>query len=95
MRIPNHAVLNETVEATDDLKKGWSKGLLLPQVPVEWKWDAEEFLANCCIKAGLSPDTWLMRGTKIFKFSCIIAKELSANGEIKIVNMYKGDKYEK
>ena len=28
------------------VEKGWYKGLLLPQVAVEYKWDAEEFLAN-------------------------------------------------
>lgn len=75
------------------VERGWFKGLLLPQVPTEWKWDAEEFLANCCIKAGLSPDTWLVKGTKIYKFSCIIAQELSPNGTVKIIDMRKGDKH--
>jgi uncharacterized protein (TIGR00296 family) len=35
-------------------------GLLLPQVATEWKWDASEFLMNCCLKAGLPPDSWLL-----------------------------------
>ncbi|MFH0896774.1 MAG: TIGR00296 family protein [Candidatus Bathyarchaeota archaeon] len=74
------------------VERGWFKGLLLPQVPTEWKWDAEEFLANCCMKAGLTPDTWLIKGTKIYKFSCIIAQELSPNGTVKIIDMRKGDK---
>ncbi len=69
------------------VERGLFKGLLLPQVPVEWKWDAEDFLANCCMKAGLSPDTWLIKGTKIYKFSCIIAKELSPKGLVKIIDM--------
>ena len=34
------------------IEKGMFKGLLLPQVPVEWNWDQEEFLCQCCIKAG-------------------------------------------
>ena len=38
------------------VEKGMFKGLLLPQVPVEWKWDKEEYLCECCIKAGLPPD---------------------------------------
>jgi len=33
------------------IEKGIYKGLLLPQVPVEWGWDAEEFLSQCCKKA--------------------------------------------
>ena len=34
------------------------KALLLPQVPVEWEWDEEEFLCNTCMKAGLPADCW-------------------------------------
>ncbi|HJJ35703.1 MAG TPA: TIGR00296 family protein [Methanocorpusculum sp.] len=34
------------------------RGLLLPQVAVEWGWDSTEFLDQTCIKAGLSPKTW-------------------------------------
>lgn len=37
---------------------GARRGLLLPQVPVEWGWDRETFLAQTCVKAGLSPDAW-------------------------------------
>ena len=33
-------------------------GLLLPQVPLEWGWDREAFLAQTCHKAGLPPDSW-------------------------------------
>jgi uncharacterized protein (TIGR00296 family) len=72
------------------VERGIYKGLLLPQVPVEWKWDEETFLCQCCIKAGLPPDSWLVKGTKIYKFSSIIAEELSPKGEVKIVDMRKG-----
>lgn len=58
------------------------KGLLLPQVPVEWNWDEEEFLCQCCIKAGLPPDCWLLKGTKIYRFQAIIFGEVSPKGEI-------------
>jgi len=67
---------------------GYSKGLLLPQVPVEWSWNEEEFLCQCCIKAGLSPDCWLLKGTKIYKFSCVIAQEVSPNGEVVVKDMH-------
>jgi hypothetical protein len=67
------------------VERGFYKGLLLPQVPVEWKWDMEDFLSNCCMKAGLPPDTWLIKGTKIYKFQAIIFKEKTPNGEVERV----------
>ena len=39
--------------------KGGRRGLLLPQVPVEWHWDRETFLSQTCLKAGLPPDAWM------------------------------------
>jgi hypothetical protein len=65
------------------VERGMFKGLLLPQVPVEWKWDEEEFLCQCCIKAGLPPDNWLLEGTKIYKFQAIIFEEEKPRGEVK------------
>ncbi len=65
------------------VEKGIFKGLLLPQVPVEWNWDEEEFLCQCCLKAGLPPDSWLLDGTKIYKFQAIIFEEEKPKGEIK------------
>ena len=38
--------------------QGSRRGLLLPQVPIEWDWDRETFLAQTCLKAGLDPDAW-------------------------------------
>ena len=69
------------------VEKGYYKGLLLSQVPVEWNWDEEEFLCQCCLKAGLPPDCWLTKGTKIYKFSCVIAQETTPNGEVVIKDM--------
>lgn len=69
------------------IEGGHYKGLLLPQVPVEWNWDEEEFLCQCCLKAGLSPDCWLTKGTKVYKFSCVIAQETTPNGEVVINDM--------
>jgi len=68
-------------------ENGFYKGLLLPQVPIEWEWDSEEFLCQCCIKAGLPPDCWVMRGTKIYKFTSIIAEELTPNGQVVTVDL--------
>jgi AmmeMemoRadiSam system protein A len=38
--------------------QGNRRGLLLPQVPIEWKWDRETFLSQTCLKAGLPADAW-------------------------------------
>lgn len=65
------------------IERGMFKGLLLPQVPVEWQWNCEEFLCQCCIKAGLPPDNWLVRGTKVYQFHAIIFEEEKPKGEIK------------
>ena len=40
------------------LRRGSRQGLLLPQVPLEWGWDRETFLAHTCQKAGLPMDAW-------------------------------------
>lgn len=61
---------------------GLNAGLLLPQVPVEWKWDAEEFLSHACMKAGLMPDAWLDRGVCVKKFSAQVFSEREPNGEV-------------
>ena len=64
------------------MEKGYCKGLLLPQVPVEWNWDVEEFLYQTAMKAGLPPNAWLLKDTKIYKFQAIIFEEAAPKGEI-------------
>ena len=65
------------------VEQGFYKGLLLPQVPVEQGWGKEEFLSHTCMKAGLLPDAWFEKTTKIFKFSGQIFTEITPKGEIK------------
>ncbi|RLF24097.1 MAG: TIGR00296 family protein [Thermoprotei archaeon] len=57
-------------------------GLLLPQVAVEYGWDAETFLAECCIKAGLPPDAWLDEDTLVYRFQAVIFCEVEPKGRI-------------
>lgn len=71
------------------IERGIYKGLLLPQVPIEWNWDTNEFLAHCCEKAGLLSDAWLLPGTKISTFSCILIQENSFQQAIKLIDMRK------
>ncbi len=59
-----------------------NRGLLLPQVAVDWGWSAEEFLTQCCIKAYLPPDSWLTPGTDVFRFRAIIFAEEEPRGRV-------------
>lgn len=64
------------------IEKGLARGLLLPQVAVEWEWDTREFLSQTCVKAGLYPDSWFEGDTKIFKFSAEIFTETKPKGKV-------------
>ncbi len=53
----------------------FNRGLLLPQVPVEQKWDIQEFLENLCYKAGLNRDAWKNKDTTIYNFQAQVFQE--------------------
>jgi uncharacterized protein (TIGR00296 family) len=74
----------EIVIGRDGLVLRWryGSGLLLPQVPVELKWDVDDYLANICYKAGAPPDAWLDPASKLFKFQAIVFKEAEPKGRI-------------
>lgn len=65
------------------VEKGFYKGLLLPQVAVEYGWNEEEFLMHCCLKAMLPPDAWLDSRTRIYKFQAEIFEEEVPEGPIR------------
>ncbi len=65
------------------VEQGFYKGLLLPQVPVEQGWDKEEFLSHTCIKAGLMPDAWFDKQTKVYRFSGQVFTEVKPRGDVK------------
>lgn len=65
------------------------KGTLLPQVPVEYGWDSETFLAETCIKAGLSPDCWLDDKTRIYVYEARLWREKEPLGEVEERDMVK------
>jgi AmmeMemoRadiSam system protein A len=56
------------------VSKGFYKGLLLPQVPVEYGWDRETFLSHGCLKAGLPPEEW-KKGAKLEVFTAQVFSE--------------------
>ncbi len=56
------------------VEEGTHRGLLLPQVAVEWGWDARSFLGQTCRKAGLPPDAWT-RGARVWTFEAEVFAE--------------------
>ncbi len=54
--------------------RGFQRGLLLPQVPLEWNWDRQRFLEETCLKAGLPPDAW-QKGARIQAFTAHVFGE--------------------
>jgi AmmeMemoRadiSam system protein A len=53
---------------------GHARGLLLPQVPLEWGWGRERFLSETCRKAGLPPDAW-KHGARLEAFTAEVFGE--------------------
>jgi len=56
------------------VRMGSRSGLLLPQVPSEYGWDRDEFLAHTCLKAGLPTDAW-RSGAEILCFEAEVFGE--------------------
>ena len=77
-------LVHEIRIGTDGLiaARGRERGLLLPQVPVDWGWRADEFLSQTCLKAGLMPDAWLEPETRIYRFQSEIWTEVEPGGAI-------------
>ena len=72
------------VQSADDIQVGkhgvlvqshGQRGLLLPQVAVEYGWDAEVFLSQTCVKANLPGDCWQYPDTQIYIFSAEVFDE--------------------
>ncbi|MFB3879898.1 MAG: AmmeMemoRadiSam system protein A [Armatimonadota bacterium] len=57
------------------IERGGNRGLLLPQVPVEWGWDREEFLDHTCMKAGLPRGSWRTGECKLYTFAAEVFGE--------------------
>lgn len=56
------------------VQRGYRRGLLLPQVAVEWEWDRDTFLSQTCLKAGLPKDAW-QKDVEIFRFEAEVFGE--------------------
>ena len=56
------------------IEKNYSRGVLLPQVAVEYGWDRDTFLSQTSMKAGMKPDDW-KEGADIYVFSADVFSE--------------------
>ncbi len=56
------------------LQKGYNRGLLLPQVAVDYGWDRTQFLNATCRKAGMAPVCW-KENCDIYVFSAEVFGE--------------------
>jgi AmmeMemoRadiSam system protein A len=62
------------------IELGGRRGLLLPQVAVEWEFDRLTFLAEVSRKAGLPPDAWRLPGARIWSFQAEVFSEEERSG---------------
>lgn len=62
--------------------QGMRRGLLLPQVPVDWGWDTKQFLEHTCNKAGLVPSAWMDKKTEFLAFQAEIFGEEKPRGNV-------------
>jgi uncharacterized protein len=68
------------------LESRYGSGLFLPQVPVEQKWNARDYLSNLCYKTGAPSDAWLLPDSKLYTFCSLIFREKLPNREISAEN---------
>ena len=57
------------------VRRGHLRGVLLPQVATEFRWDAAKFLEETCLKAGLDRQAWREFDTDIQAFTAEIFSE--------------------
>ena len=60
------------------VEQGHRRGLLLPQVAIEQRWDRETFVSHTCRKATLAPDAW-RHGARLFVFEAQVFGEQITN----------------
>jgi len=57
------------------VSKAGQRGLLLPQVAVQFGWDAKRFLEETCVKGGLDRNAWTESSTRVQAFAAEIFTE--------------------
>ena len=62
------------------VSQGRQRGVLLPQVAVEFRWSAQRFLEETCVKGGLERAAWKDPATRVQVFTAEVFSE-SLSGE--------------
>ncbi len=57
------------------VSQGRLRGVLLPQVASEFAWQAQRFLEETCVKAGLERDAWKDPATRVQAFTAEVFSE--------------------
>ena len=57
------------------VERDQKRGVLLPQVAVEYGWDMATFLEQTCVKADLPKEAWRWRDTAVCAFTALIIEE--------------------
>lgn len=57
------------------ITRGRRRGVLLPQVPLEWGWDRLTFLDELCLKAGIPEGSWQLADTMLEAFTAQVIEE--------------------
>jgi AmmeMemoRadiSam system protein A len=63
------------------VSQGWRRGVLLPQVAIEFQWTAERLLEETCVKAGFERDAWKDSAMRIQGFTAEIFGESDLRAE--------------
>ena len=88
---PSEIIVNKPDDYLGSIKIGidglilhseYGSGLLLPQVPLEYNWDVEDYLVHLCGKTGGPSDLWRSPNSKLYKFQALVFKEVQPNGDI-------------
>ncbi|MGC8661337.1 MAG: TIGR00296 family protein [Nitrososphaeria archaeon] len=82
-------LLNQIKVGRDGIIVEWAlgSGLLLPQVPVEEKWDVKEYISYGCLKAGADRNLWKRGNLRVYRFTASVFSETEPNGSITSVNL--------
>ena len=64
--------------------RGSQRGVLLPQVATERRWNAERFLEESCVKAGLQREAWKTPGTLLQGFSAEVFSESEFRSDVRL-----------
>jgi uncharacterized protein len=68
------------------ISNSFTSGLFLPQVATEQGWDQETYITEACGKAGLPPDAWLDRETRVQVFQAEVFGEETPRGKVERMN---------